>query len=455
MKNFMIDKNFDRNNADFDFTVSNTLDGFGIKISYNENVISKKYVGKLIKYYIKILNGFIENPRGIIKNKDILLEEEKQQMFYKVNNTERKYQFETVDSLLESQVQKTPDKIALIFQGKKITYNQLDKKSNQIARTLKLKGIKRGDKVPIIVKRSLEMIIGIYGILKAGAAYIPVDPEYPSERIMHMLEDCNANIVLSDKSVISKLKYSRKIIDLYDEKNYEVEDTKLDRLHDENDLAYIIYTSGSTGRPKGVMLPHRSVNNFINAMQDEINFRVDMTMLAVTTMSFDIFVLETLLPLSMGLKIVIANEMEQKDPALLSKVIERNNINIIQMTPSRLQMLLSEEKNSKCLVDVEDIIVGGEDFPKSLLLKLKEVTSSKIYNVYGPTETTVWSAIKELTNANEINIGLPIANTQLYIINKNNDIQPIGVEGELCIAGKGLAKGYLGNELQTKEKVYL
>ncbi|WP_455796515.1 amino acid adenylation domain-containing protein [Clostridium butyricum] len=452
MKNFMIDKNFDRNNADFDFTVSNTLDGFGIKISYNENVISKKYVGKLIKYYIKILNGFIENPRGIIKNKDILLEEEKQQMFYKVNNTERKYQFETVDSLLESQVQKTPDKIALIFQGKKITYNQLDKKSNQIARTLKLKGIKRGDKVPIIVKRSLEMIIGIYGILKAGAAYIPVDPEYPSERIMHMLEDCNANIVLSDKSVISKLKYSRKIIDLYDEKNYEVEDTKLDRLHDENDLAYIIYTSGSTGRPKGVMLPHRSVNNFINAMQDEINFRVDMTMLAVTTMSFDIFVLETLLPLSMGLKIVIANEMEQKDPALLSKVIERNNINIIQMTPSRLQMLLSEEKNSKCLVDVEDIIVGGEDFPKSLLLKLKEVTSSKIYNVYGPTETTVWSAIKELTNANEINIGLPIANTQLYIINKNNDIQPIGVEGELCIAGKGLAKGYLGNELQTKEK---
>lgn len=452
MKTLVIDKNFDRNNANFDFTVSNTLDGFGIKVSYNKRVISEKEVDKLIRYYIKILDGFIEMPRDIIKNKDILLEEEKQQIFYKVNNTEREYHIETVDGLLESQAKRTPNKIALVFQDGKITYEQLDKRSNQIARILKLKGIKRGDKVPIIVNRSIEMIIGIYGILKAGAAYIPVDPEYPSERIIHMLDDCNANIVLSDKSVTSKLKYNGEIIDLYDEKNYQIEDTKLDRCHDENDLAYVIYTSGSTGKPKGVMLPHRSVNNFINAMQDEIDFKKDMTILAVTTMSFDIFVLETLLPLSVGLKIVIANEMEQKDPELLSKVIERNNINIIQMTPSRLQMLLSEEKNSKCLVDVENIIIGGEDFPKNLLFKLREITSSKIYNVYGPTETTVWSAIKELTNANEINIGLPIANTQLYIINKNNDIQPIGVEGELCIAGKGLAKGYLGNELQTKEK---
>ncbi|KAF6583814.1 amino acid adenylation domain-containing protein, partial [Paenibacillus sp. EKM205P] len=214
----------------------------------------------------------------------------------------------------------------------------------------------------------------------------------------------------------------------------------------------VIYTSGSTGNPKGVMLQHRSVLNFITGMREVIDFEASQTMLSLTTISFDIFVLETILPLLGGMTVVLGDSQHQVNPQALGELITQHSIEMLQMTPSRLQMLLGHEAGSRVLQSVKAIMVGGEALPSKLLAALQEIDGPRIYNMYGPTETTVWSAVQELTHAQHINIGRPIANTQIYIMNASGELQPVGVPGELCIAGEGLARGYWKREELTAEK---
>lgn len=229
------------------------------------------------------------------------------------------------------------------------------------------------------------------------------------------------------------------------------EELETDAAQPEN-LAYVIYTSGSTGKPKGVMLEHMSVNNFIKGTTDIIEFMPGKKILALTTISFDIFVLETLLALTKGLNVVVADEEQQHNSRLLGDLIESSGIDMLQVTPSRMMLLMNDDVSLSCLKGVKDIMVGGEAFPKYLLDSIKKLSKAKIYNLYGPTETTVWSTIKDLTYCSEINIGKPIANTQIYILDKNDRPVPVGVAGELCIAGDGLARGYLNMDDLTKEK---
>ncbi|MCP5052601.1 MAG: amino acid adenylation domain-containing protein, partial [bacterium] len=221
-----------------------------------------------------------------------------------------------------------------------------------------------------------------------------------------------------------------------------------------DDLAYVIFTSGSTGKPKGVMIRHRNAVNFFKGMTDKIDFSPGKTILALTTVSFDIFLLETLLPVTRGLKVVIADENEQKDPRLLANAIISHRVEMLQMTPSRLQLLLSLQENLHCLAGVTQLMVGGEVFPVRLFQQVKDNFSGKIYNLYGPTETTVWSTVKDLSNGQpgEITIGKPIANTRIYIVNGDMRLQPVGVPGELLIGGDGVAEGYLYNPSLTDEK---
>ena len=197
------------------------------------------------------------------------------------------------------------------------------------------------------------------------------------------------------------------------------------------------------GKPKGVMIENRAVNNFVKGITEKIEFTADKTILALTTISFDIFVLETIIPLSRGMMVIIASKEQQGSPIAQRELINRHNINMLQMTPSRMQMLISCDETLNCLKNVTEIMIGGEAFPELLLSKIKSVSSAKIYNMYGPTETTVWSAIKELTHEQKINIGKPIANTQIYILQDGSRLQAKGALGELCISGDGLARGYL------------
>ncbi|WP_281819899.1 non-ribosomal peptide synthetase, partial [Vallitalea longa] len=218
-------------------------------------------------------------------------------------------------------------------------------------------------------------------------------------------------------------------------------------------LAYVIYTSGSTGKPKGVMIEHRNVINLTKGMQEEIDFSEGKKMLALTTMSFDIFVLETIVPLLSGMTVIIADEKQQKNPKEIKRIIMEHEIDMLQVTPSRLRILLEDKSNASFMDTLKELIVGGEKFPEEVLeeRQLKD-SSAKIYNVYGPTETTVWSTLKRVDEDGVTNIGKPIANTRAYIVGKSGQEQGIGIPGELYIAGDGLARGYLNSEELTKER---
>ena len=402
---------------------------------------------------LNIINQVLENNEISLNDIEIVTPDEKNKLLYKFNDTSTDYpKDKTIAQLFEEQVLKTPDNTALVFGDKSLTYKELNEKANSLAYKLRDSGISRNDIVGIMVNRSLEMIISILAVLKAGACYVPIDPEYPQSRIKYMLENSNAKILLTFTNLQKKVKFESKLFVELDNSLYNLHKKNLENINKPEDLAYIIYTSGSTGMPKGVMLSHKNVNNFIAGMCKKINFSQNKTIVSVTTISFDIFVLETLLPLQKGLKIVIANENEQTNIKLFNKLCLKNRINIIQTTPSRFQILISDVSEFEYLKNISDILIGGESFPQYLLEKIKKISSANIYNVYGPTETTVWSTVKDLTNSTNITIGNPIANTTCYVLDNNKKLLPLLTPGNLYIGGDGLSAGYYNNKSLTDEK---
>lgn len=442
---------FSQTNYDFNIVVY-PGEKLVLKFSYNKSVYQVSFIERVFAHFDKVVKAVLSNPDVKVCDIDILSEEEGM-ILRKFNSTKMTYPSEkTIQQLFKEQVLRTPDNIAVKCGNNELTYRELNLKSNQLAGKLKEIGLKNNEIVAIMTDRSVEMIIGIMGILKAGGAYLPIDVEYPSERINYMLEDSGAKILLKKCILNNDVNFTGQVLDLGDLNIYSDKFSDFESIGEPSDLAYLIYTSGSTGKPKGVMIENKSVNNFIFGIANKIAFLPGKTILSLTTISFDIFVLETLLPLTLGLKVVIANEDEQKDPKAFCDLVYRENIDMIQTTPSRIKLFLSDSKAAECMKNLSEIMIGGEPFPEKLYEQLRKLTDAKIYNMYGPTETTVWSTLEEINNSSEINIGKPISNTQIYILDKNNNLQPIGVIGELCIAGDGLARGYFNNENLTKEK---
>jgi len=444
---------YERNNSVVDFMISTTFNRFDIKLIYLKSVFEEEQIQKLVQYFINILDTMIEDVEQPINKRDILASGEREQLFNSFNNTQVDYnQKMTIHQLFEEQVIKSPGTCAIEFASQKISYGKLNAMANQLARLLVSKGIKPGKIVGIMPKRSPEMLIGIIGILKAGGAYLPIDPEYPLERIKFILEDSGAGVLLTHPSLADRLGFRGEILDITDPMLFSGDTSNLNETSKEDDLAYVIYTSGSMGKPKGVMIEHRAVYNFIKGITDKIEFLPNKSILALTTISFDIFVLETLLPLTNGLKVILADENQQMDPKLLSKLITVRKVDMLQMTPSRMRMLLNDKMGLNCFYGVKEIMLGGEAFPEGLMKELVKLQNTKVYNMYGPTETTVWSTIREIKSTDDINIGKPIANTRIYILSKTMDLQPVGTIGDLYIAGQGLARGYFNNEQLTKER---
>ncbi|MGA1870054.1 MAG: non-ribosomal peptide synthetase [bacterium] len=358
----------------------------------------------------------------------------------------------TIQELFEQQVARTPRQIALVFEDQEITYAELNRRANQLGRYLRLSGIGMGDIIAIMLNRSVDMIVALLGVLKSGAAYLPIDPLYPSERVKYMLSNCNSALLITKyESHEGELK-EENILSINNEKIYRETSNNLEIINKSYDLAYIIFTSGSTGKPKGVMIEHRAVHNFCVGIAHLIDFNLSKRILGLTTISFDIFVLETFIPLITGTRIYLANEEQQMDSQLLSEFIIGHEINMVQITPSRLQMLLAHPKSREALSFVKEIMVGGEAFPSQLLHTLQEYPFLRIFNMYGPTETTVWSSVKELTHSQEVTIGKPLANTQMLILDENHSPLPVNEIGELCISGDGLARGYMDDESKTAKK---
>jgi amino acid adenylation domain-containing protein len=450
---------FTNKTAKFDLTLEAFERGdqkilFGLE--YCTRLFQRETIVRLTRHFVNILTVVTANPAIQLKGMEFLSAEEKEQILKGFNNTKAEYlKGKLVHELFEEQAAQTPTRIALQFKDETLTYRELNEQANRLAGVLRGHGVKPNNPVAIMVNRSLEMIIGIMAILKAGGAYLPIDPEYPGERIKYMLEDSETGILLTQDELNSKAEFRGIVLDLNDRRVFQKGAVELAKVNTARDLAYIIYTSGSTGQPKGVMIEHRAVHNFIRGITERIDFTAGKTILALTTISFDIFGLETLLALAGGLKIVIASEQEQLNPMLLSEVIIQNRIEMLQITPSRLQLLLSDEHYRSCFENLTEIMIGGEALPESLLGEVRKLTRAKIYNMYGPTETTIWSTVKDLTAdtaKTAVNIGTPIANTQIYIVDPNNRPQPVGVAGELCIAGDGLARGYWKQPELTAEK---
>jgi tyrocidine synthetase-3 len=460
---------YENNTSKFDLTLTGMETGkkLSFTLEYCTKLFKEETILRFITYFNKIIFSIQQYPDIKIAGISIVPEEEKQQILHRFNETSTGYAADkTLHELFQEQVEQTPDYIALLghTEGTRglaplsnpisITYTQLNRKSNQLAYLLKGKGVKSDTIVGIMMNRSFEMIVGILGILKSGAAYLPIDPGFPEERITYMLKDSGAEILLKKSEIrISKSETNPNAPN----SNNQNKRAEVKVLYFESNLAYVIYTSGSTGKPKGVMIHHQAVHNFIIGMTQRIDFTPGKTILALTTISFDIFVLEALLPLLQGLRIVIADERQQLDLNLLEELIVKTSVDMLQATPTRMQMFTGNRRPVSCLHNLKEILVGGEPFPGKLLGDLKQLTSARIYNMYGPTETTVWSTMKDLTpsSTEEIDIGQPIANTQIYILDKHDQPQPLGVIGDLYIGGDGLARGYINRPKLTAEKFCL
>jgi amino acid adenylation domain-containing protein len=358
----------------------------------------------------------------------------------------------TIPELISATASSFNEDIAVIYENRQFTYRELEARSNQLASRLRQMEIAPGSLVGIYIERSLDMLVGLLGILKAGAAYIPLDPAYPGDRIGYMLDDSDARLVLTQSALVDTLPpYTGSVLCL-DSDWYSISqepDAPIAQSAGPDDLAYIIYTSGSTGKPKGVEIQHRAVVNFLQSMRIKPGLGADDRLLAVTTLSFDIAGLELYLPLTVGARVIIASRNTAADGKLLAGIIEDKHITVMQATPATWRLLLDSGWTGNLQMR---IYCGGEALPCELAERLLP-KCTQLWNLYGPTETTIWSTVSRIETAeSHVSIGYPIANTETLILDENLKSVPEGTSGELYIGGAGLARGYFKRDDLTAER---
>lgn len=441
------------NNYLFSIEVGIYPDRLTIDFKYNNDLLSTTYVELIKQHFNNVLDQLLSESVERVGDIDLQTQMEKKRLLERFNATTVDFpKGKTIVDLFKEQCLKTPNNIAFIFKGQTLTYAELDQKSNQLATHLIARGVGGNNFIGICIDRSLEMLVAIFGILKSGNAFIPLDPTHPTERLNYITKNGNIHFLISSLKTAVDLNVleAKELICIDEVWSLENEDeTFLEKAFPQpNDLAYVIYTSGSTGQPKGVMIEHHSLTNFLKSMQNALDFNDRSSLIALTTYSFDIAYLELLMPLLVGAKIIISDSDVVVDSYGLQSLIAKYHPTHIQGTPAIWQSLIEGGWTNEEKVVV---LTGGEAIMESLKDSLTEI-SDKVFNLYGPTETTIWSTMKELKRKEKVNIGKPIANTQIYLLNKTNDLCPIGVPGELCIGGEGLARGYLGREDLTAER---
>ncbi|AKP53836.1 non-ribosomal peptide synthetase [Cyclobacterium amurskyense] len=438
--------------AKFDLMLTSTEVENGIEgvMEYKTSLFNSEEVNQIIEKYLDLLETIFAQPSLPI---DAYTEDKKA----KINSIQEELkpdtynEFRPVQELIESAVHQYPAKTAIISKNESCSYKVLNETSNQLADLLIQKGIGRNDIVGIVMDRSIEMITSIMAVLKAGAAYLPVDTDFPDERISYMLKDA-AKVHITHNKYKGKFK-SQSIEILWEEfkakqDNFSKENPSPN--NEANDVAYIIYTSGSTGKPKGVMLTHGNLYNFLKTVSHKPGITAKNKFLAVSSASFDIALLELILPFVHGAQIVILDQFERKDPRLISDYLRQKKADIMFATPTHWKMLLESGWNSR--VDNLQIISGGEALSKELAKQLLPLCHS-LWNIYGPTETTVFSTIKKIeADQSLITIGREVLNTKIYLLDENQKPVQKGKEGEIYISGKGVAKGYLNQPELTNQK---
>ncbi len=358
----------------------------------------------------------------------------------------------TLHGLVSEQARRSPEATALVFGEEQLSYADLERRANQLAHHLRKLGVVANQPVALVVERSLEMVVGLLGILKAGGTYIPIDPAYPEDRVAYMLQDSDCALILTQQALRDGLPESAARVLALDSDWPQIAAESAespDAVAGPEDLAYIIYTSGSTGRPKGVEIPHRALVNFMCSLREEPGLKPDDRLMAVTTLSFDIAGLELYLPLVVGATVVLASRALAGDGRLLTEALEKQSITVMQATPATWRLLLEAGWRGK--PDLR-IFCGGETLPRDLAERLLPLCA-ELWNLYGPTEATIWSTLQRVeSGSGAVPIGRPIANTRIAILDEG--LQPVvpGDAGELFIGGDGLARGYFRRPELTAER---
>jgi amino acid adenylation domain-containing protein len=442
--------------AKFDLSLS-VVDhphGLELGLEYNSGLLDGDTVRRMLASFEMLLRSAVADPLCRVSQLQILHDGDRQELLSRWNQTQQVYR-ETacIHHLIDEQASKTPEATAVHFNGLSLSYRELNARANKVARYLVRSGVTPETLVGVCAERSFEMVIAILAVLKAGAAYVPLDPAHPQQRSLDIIRDSGMHFLLTYGSE-SKMPDSpeRRVISL------ETLSATISAESDEDlslnttagSLAYVIYTSGSTGRPKGVQIEHRSVVNFCSSMQGSGIVSHDDVVLAITTATFDISVLELLLPLTLGASVWLASREEASDGRLLIEALERSNASVLQATPTSWRMLLAAGwKGNRRLT----ALCGGEAMPRALAEELLPRCGA-LYNMYGPTETCIWSSMQKLNGEEQgsIPIGRPIANTRCYVLDAHSQPVPIGVAGELFIAGAGLSRGYWNAEELTRDR---
>jgi tyrocidine synthetase-3 len=440
------------------------------KFEYCSELFKKETIRRFITYFKKIVSSVLDDAQKKVYEIEVITGEEKRRLLFAFNDTKAEYPGEKrIHQLFEEQVENKPDKIAIVSADRQLSYRVLNGKANQVARTLRARGVRPEALVGIIMERCPQLLVAVLAILKAGAAFLPIDKQYPGPRKKFILEDSKAEALITGKYIYEKNKEvfqnltDENILFVEDENIYAGEVSNLE-ITDKKpaDLAYVIYTSGTTGKPKGVLVEHRGVVNYIYwaikkyVKNEHVNFPL------YTSISFDLTVTSIFTPLLSGHAIVIYSGDDRE--FLLENIIAENRVEVVKVTPSHLKLIRDRMSNNPDLhqerknLSIKRFIVGGENLEVDLARDISEIFGGniEIYNEYGPTETVVGCMIYQFDPGTDdrksVPIGVPIDNTRVYILDKKQNPVPPGVPGELCVSGVGLARGYLRRDETTSEK---
>lgn len=442
--------------AKFPLTIEVVPSSYSINFEYNTDLFKDTTIVSLYEHYIYLLEN-INNFMDISIDDINIITPKEEKLLDMFNETSGEINDDTIVSIFEEQARKHPDNIAVICDGKTLTYCELNKKSNSLANYLISYGVKTNEIVSIMTNRSLETIVSMLGILKAGGAFLNVDPTYPVDRTKYYLDDCKAKYVLVQKELKDKVDFIENciLIDLdNDFYNYNFENPCV--KVNPKDLSYVIYTSGSTGKPKGVMLNQVGFANMVKAMGLVLDYLKEGNkhcIASVTSTPFDIFVYEIFVSLSHGLKVLMANNDEHRNPILLDGLIKKYGADVMTVTPSLMKINYDNRLHPSSLSNIKHMVFGGEPLPEKFVEDLRKLSPGvTIYNIYGPSEITVLCNVQNLNGEDKITIGPPIMNTQIHILDKNGHRLPIGVVGEIYISGIQVGNGYIGKPKMTKER---
>jgi len=435
-----------------------TAGSLSASIRFNTDLFDPASIGRMASHFCALLESIIRDPASTIDNLEILTEAERRQLLVKFNDTKTDYPEDMcVHQLFEEQVQRTPDNVAIVFDGQQLTYAQLNARANQLAHYLQTLGVRPEVPVAICMERCPEMVVGLLGILKAGGAYVPLDPAYPKERLSFMMEDAHAAVLLTRGHMAESVPErgihavcvdsEREAIAAMSEKNPVAGATV-------ENLAYILYTSGSTGQPKGVMIEHRGLCNAINWITQTLELSTEDRCLLKTPITFDAAGRELYPTLLTGGRLVIAEADGHRDSRYLAATLCDAGISIFHCVPSLLQFLVEEPAFDDCFA-LRAVMCGGEALPIQAVARFRRRSRARLYNVYGPTETIIDSTYwlcEEADGLSSSPIGRPIPNACIYILDSALSPLPIGVAGHMHIGGVGLARGYLNRPDLTAEK---